>query len=1072
MLHVVGRRYMLLLLSLFCILDAQPAPATPWADVCTAEEYDTPFYKKLLCPEVYFVSTIAFDPLEPKQSATLTLILKPSQTLCSNSAAGVNIHVTLPHFEPHAQATVDPNDALNRLMTVTANNAPIVGQASASGYNTVDNPLFISPAKWSTKTSTLMLQIYQAKQCAKFLSASHDTEIRICCLVMPKSSPRDFVNYTIREFTSLSTNPEILQEPVMRSPYLDPGFQFAFLQVMFNPPLSQHFAVIQLTLRSATDLSNRNRIILHVPSITRIPAVSGVIEFNTAASADATDWMLFAHEALWDNAKSTITFFLRTGATLVAGKQVTLRTNPNEFMLPVDIESNWPKLKVEARSFDDIDMIIRPTEVYQASRVPHVRNFTFSMLEYDTTVANHMSNVKFTFMTNRPMFAGQSILLRLAGFQAQVVDIFLIGPSGKHFENQRGRFDLPANTIELKVNRTIYSNEYNFTVLMADLFLPPATYQNDEALLVKTSENVAEWQAIMFSPAIGPGTKEFVQSQLLFRPLDPRMPANITIIIKPSVVFYQGDVIILHLYGFTYLSQMVPLHGPKAHYIKNSQAIWHATDTRLLLEVAPNEIILNTEAFTVDIHQSSNFRLPDKLSQNDGICRIEGRVLSNFKLIHREPMKKTQMVGDVKFVIDSRIDFLPEPPGLTLSDSIARISFQLILNTDVLPNSTLYIKLGGLSRPAVQPQSGKVKLSGANAPLFTNKEGDWSAETNYLKVKIIPYVQIYSGERIRFFLEYDQKFKLPYAMYPRDPSFRIWIPEAGISERAFNFSTRVIPLSGESKGFVKSQLWYGAYGSLAYPHTEVDVQIQFQPNVIIPAGSIVRIKLPGFTYPNKRVPIRSPDIQQNGFNFLADAVSAGSWDQAHYHFDFLIPTGKYLPRTSVCVLRVLKADGGFITPQFSLEPNDLRLTIAVVENQIIREESIRESPRVVARSFAISTFDYLPAVPQSIFQLKMTLMPTVNITSDNPIYIKLDRFNNTSPKPPCPSPPPGAPPTPCPINVHVSGASRAFIKDSMAQWDPANRTLKMGVPADNPIIAFTVLELAISEAMASRCRSP
>jgi len=51
----------------------------------------------------------------------------------------------------------------------------------------------------------------------------------------------------------------------------------------------------------------------------------------------------------------------------------------------------------------------------------------------------------------------------------------LIGPSGQHFQNGRARFDLPANQIELKVNKTFYSNENNFTVIFQDLFLPPAT---------------------------------------------------------------------------------------------------------------------------------------------------------------------------------------------------------------------------------------------------------------------------------------------------------------------------------------------------------------------------------------------------------------------------------------------------------------------------------------------------------------------------------------------------------------------------------------------------------------------
>merc|ERR1719331_214953 len=102
---------------------------------------------------------------------------------------------------------------------------------------------------------------------------------------------------------------------------------------------------------------------------------------------------------------------------------------------------------------------------------------------------------------------------------------------------------------------------------MADLIVPTALYENDESLMVTNSDAVAVWQSVDVSPPVGPGTKEFVQSQLLFNPILPRMPANITFIIKPSVVFYQGDRIILHLYGFLYNKVQVPLLGPMAHYI-------------------------------------------------------------------------------------------------------------------------------------------------------------------------------------------------------------------------------------------------------------------------------------------------------------------------------------------------------------------------------------------------------------------------------------------------------------------------------------------------------------------------
>jgi hypothetical protein len=542
------------------------------------------------------------------------------------------------------------------------------------------------------------------------------------------------------------------------------------------------------------------------------------------------------------------------------------------------------------------------------------------------------------------------------------------------------------------------------------------------------------------------------------------MPSNITFIVRPSVIFYQGDKIVFHLYSFLYAGTTVRLHGPKAHFIKDSHATWNAERTMLIFEVAPNEIILNTESFTVTIDESSNFRLPDKLSKNDGICRIEGLSTTGAAMILREPMKKTPKIGEDKYVIESRIEFEPIPGGV-LSDSVARIRFKLILNTDVLPNSTIYIKLGAITRAVPQNpqlQSGTVRLSGANAPLFVGSVGYWDGDLNYLTVKVVPDVQIYTGERITFFLERDQYFKLPYAMYPRDPSFRINIPEAGIAERAFNFSTRV---SQDMKEFPESLLYYGAtLGATAYPNTVVDMTFKFRANVNIPAGSIIRITLPGYTYPGTQVLLRGPETQVIGELHITDVIRYGLWNQLTYELDLVIPIGSQsLPRTSLAVMKIMKADGGFRLPATSLAPNDLRLTIAVVENQIIYAEPIRSSPRVVARSFARSEFLYLPPVPESIFQLKMILQPTVNITKDKPIIISLFGFSNNFRQPPAQSECQAKWQWDCPTSIHIQGEDRGMFEASIAWWNRSTNELLLQVVDGVPINAFTVVDIFIAE---------
>eukprot|EP00930_Biecheleria_cincta_P059553 TRINITY_DN4525_c0_g2_i1.p1 TRINITY_DN4525_c0_g2~~TRINITY_DN4525_c0_g2_i1.p1 ORF type:complete len:931 (+),score=159.96 TRINITY_DN4525_c0_g2_i1:136-2928(+) len=473
-------------------------------------------------------------------------------------------------------------------------------------------------------------------------------------------------------------------------------------------------------------------------------------------------------------------------------------------------------------------------------------------------------------------------------------------------------------------------------------------------------------------------------------------------------------------------------------------AYWDAVNTQLMFTVADNEIITNTQPFKVSIGRESNFRLPDKLSENDGILRIEGQGA----YIIREPMKKIPKIGEDKFVIESRVEFEPFTAEV---NSVARISFSLVLNTDVLPNSTIYIKLGGLERdPPGTPlgvqaelRSGTIRLSGANGPLFVGEVGYWNQDDVQLTVKMISTVQIYSGERVQFFIERDEYFRLPYSAYPSDPSFRLAIPEAGIPERPFNFSTRV---SQEGKLFIVSEIFYGSRGSVAYPNTVVEFNFRFRPNVNLPGGTTVRLKLPGFTNPYSQVPIGTQAVPQLNVQDLSEYVKFGVWNALEETFDIAVPKGRKVYRQLVSVLRVMEA-GGFRLPTTALEPDDARLTIQAMGNVIIREEPIKTSPRVVERSFLISKYTYSPPENQSIFQLKIQLMPTVNITENNDIILYLPRFVNTLAK----------------LNIHIMGEDRFRIDNSMGYWNETTSELRMSVPYRQVIPAFTVLDLRIEE---------
>lgn len=101
---------------------------------------------------------------------------------------------------------------------------------------------------------------------------------------------------------------------------------------------------------------------------------SGEFDFTTVGD----DWTLFEYRAYYNHSESSMTFKLRDDTVLYPNQTVTFRTPADEFILPIEIPSNDPRLLVSARSADNVDLLIEDTSVFQADRVPHVRIFTYS----------------------------------------------------------------------------------------------------------------------------------------------------------------------------------------------------------------------------------------------------------------------------------------------------------------------------------------------------------------------------------------------------------------------------------------------------------------------------------------------------------------------------------------------------------------------------------------------------------------------------------------------------------------------------------------------------------------------
>lgn len=249
------------------VSQAQTDAVTPWLDVCTSEDFLN--YRAQLCPATFVVSTLAFNPLYPLAISNVTIILQPSEDLQSSIQTTQFIELNLPGFE--AIGTTNVANANLRDLPITAGNTVPLGVDPLFGYNTYANPLFTDFAQYNIRTRLLRLMVRTGNS----LLSNRDTEITVCCMKLPAASPKDFTGYTISGPTSLDTIVTIPEEPILSTPFIDPGLQWEFLRVSFEPPISQHVTIIHLTLRPANALTDRARIILSMPEITRVNNVSG-----------------------------------------------------------------------------------------------------------------------------------------------------------------------------------------------------------------------------------------------------------------------------------------------------------------------------------------------------------------------------------------------------------------------------------------------------------------------------------------------------------------------------------------------------------------------------------------------------------------------------------------------------------------------------------------------------------------------------------------------------------------------------------------------------------------------------
>lgn len=410
-----------------------------------------------------------------------------------------------------------------------------------------------------------------------------------------------------------------------------------------------------------------------------------------------------------------------------------------------------------------------------------------------------MADVRFTFKCSTPLWKGTKLFLRLSGFGAPSSEVGIREANLYKFLGTKGRFDLDQNIVEFTVKKTLFfepedpqdllnnvtaigASRPEVTLTFGPVELPASLYSNDPSLLVWTKDSwnevVSPRTPILVSEQINDGNKGFVRSEIEFshpqfksEGVKPLNHADVTFKLLPGVDFFGGDEILLTLYGFQGYPKPTSIYGQPGifelsgsnkglfglelsredsgsivKYWKTGLGTWNQDTYTLTLKVAPGKLVprLTTKPIVVVV-AGEQLKLPERLSENDGIVAVSGR--GNY--IKRESIKKCPALGGVddkglsvkkRFLHSSlyfegysageRTDLVP-----LKEDRKAKIAFELVANTEIPQNSTIVITLGGVTRdmdflrssftgnPGLMglPEE-VVLLSGRNGAMFTYLE--------------------------------------------------------------------------------------------------------------------------------------------------------------------------------------------------------------------------------------------------------------------------------------------------------------------------------------------------------------
>ena len=955
------------------------------------------------------ISALAYSPSIPGVLANLTLQIQPSLTLGET----ITIYLSLPGFAGSGLPRNSTNCAALFPGSMTLLSLCASVSNSQQKILTLTSSAFVSFTYFdddSTSSTYKFIVLYVSS-----LPVASESLAILCCVYLPQYSPLNNAMLRVGAFTSSQTF-LIPFESIKNSPFLPLANSWSLFQLEFAPPTPFSSSIITITLTPTQSVSPGSLLIVNLPEISR--STSTPLEFST----DGSDWLLFGFYSSWIN--NSIIFNIVE--EWVADRKVVIHTNFGDFILPEEVDPDWTGFTAGVTSGDGLDTLIASTSVFESDYVPYVRNFSSTAITYSTPVPGGVTDLNLTFACNRPLYPGSTVLVKLSGFQSltEALGIFL---SYDSFSS--ANYNPVTNILKLSVIQSLFFDKGSITVGVSGLILPSGLYQNDPSLKISTLDSDAVFQSIEASPSVGQG-KSFLISKLLFDPIVPANPSAITFIMQPSVTLFEMSHILVRLSGFVFTGSSVYLSGRHVNRFINP-AHWDSTTYTLKLIVAPHQVVENSEVTEIRLSIDLGFRLPLRLSENDGVLTIQA---DNGTIIYSEGIKSSPAVGEPKGVVSSALVFNP-----SISNEATSIDVMFELNTDILPESLVLLKLGGL----VYPDDKTVVVTGTNAPLFAGI-GTWSSSDQILTLRTVAGVN--AGLQTVIAIGIDQGFELPLALYENDPSFLLSIPAAGIPPTPFSTTNQV---SKSVKTFLTSSLVYGdVVNFVPYPSVPTSILLSLRPNVDLPSGSRIVLSLSGFTALTKKLPFGPPltNLQDsryqafatdNGLNWYAD------WDNENGEMSLTVGLGKYVPADQITVLRFDSVQAAISLPSSALA-NDQSIKISVVTGQIIHPEPFKSSPAIVARAFTFSSLNYDPKQPSQTTTITIAFSASVNIQTSSAVQLTLPGFRNIYSEK---------------RNFHVTGPSAYNVSSSV--WNPVSGILTIGF--STTVHSGTLVNLTIAE---------